>query len=48
MEEKSAEIKEIPKFLFVTKIRDNKVRAYKFIKELSNGKYLYEDMEYRF
>lgn len=34
-----------PKFLFVTKIRENKVRAYKLVKALSNGKYLYENID---
>lgn len=35
----------IPKYLFVIKVHENKVRAYKFIKSLSNQKYLYEDMD---
>lgn len=34
----------IPEFLFVAKIKEIKVRGYKLIKPLSNGKYLYEDI----
>ena len=38
-------MKQIPKYLFVIKVHENKVRAYRFVQALSNGKYLYEDME---
>ena len=38
----------IPKLLFVTRANENKVRGYRFIQELSNGKYLYEDIEHGF
>lgn len=38
------EDQKIPEFLFVAKIREVKVRGYKLIKPLSNGKYLYQDI----
>jgi len=39
------EQQKIPKFLYVTKLHENKVRVYRFISTSSNGKYLYEDAE---
>lgn len=39
------ESQKIPEFLFVAKIREIKIRAYKLIKPLSNGKFLYEDID---
>lgn len=38
----------IPELLFVTRSSENKVRGYRFVKELSNGKYLYEELEHGF
>ena len=39
------EHQKIPKYLFVIKVHENKIRAYRFIKSLSNEKYLYEDVD---
>lgn len=39
------EQEKIPKYLFVTKINEDKIRTYRFISKLSYGKYLYEDMD---
>lgn len=38
----------IPKYLFVIKVHENKIRGYRFLKNLSNQKYLYEDMDQGF
>lgn len=37
-----------PELLFVIRANETKVRGYRFIKELSNGKYLYEEIEHGF
>lgn len=39
------ERQKIPELLFVIKTNENKVRGYKLVEGLSNGKYLYEDIE---
>ena len=36
---------EPPKLLFVIRVRESKIRAYRFIQKCSYNKYLYEDVE---
>lgn len=38
------EQKTTPKYLFVAKTHENKVRIYQFLSELSNDKFLYEEI----
>lgn len=38
-------LKEPPSLLFVTRVRESKIRAYRYVQRLSNGKFLYEDID---
>lgn len=37
--------RKIPEYLFVIKIYESKIRGYRLVRQLSYGKYLYEDIE---